>query len=182
MARLLIFNVLVEGGPLVVFVDGLAGVGKSQTRTRRSPSRHAIGGATVLPVRLPGDRTHGAWSPRPRWPTRPADRPVARRTRLLASGGTLAIRLLLVLDTYEAMRLFDSWLLRRFVPLSSNVRVVLSGRKPPMSGWESAFGDLFRDLPLVRLRTTRPRCSGRRASRERRSSASTASRAATRCR
>ncbi len=56
---------------------------------------------------------------------------------------------MVILDTFEVFRLFDAWLQQRFVTLlSHNVRVVLSGREPPMSGWESMLGGLFRSLPL----------------------------------
>jgi hypothetical protein len=68
---------------------------------------------------------------------------------MLRAARGLGSPLILILDTYEVWRLFDSWLLRRFVPaLSDDVRVLIAGREPPMTGWASAYGDLFRDLPL----------------------------------
>src|SRR5438046_915806 len=50
-------------------------------------------------------------------------------------------------------RLLGPWLRQAFVPaLSDNVRLVLSGREPPMTGWPTAMGVLFRELPLQNLR------------------------------
>jgi hypothetical protein len=52
-----------------------------------------------------------------------------------------AKRVILMLDTYERFRLMDSWLRQVFVPsLSNNVRIVLCGRDPMMTGWLTAQG------------------------------------------
>ena len=147
--RAVLHGLLEADGPVIVFVHGLAGVGKS-TLVQAFANEARDRGATVLHLDCRaieptergflsalGDAT-GAASPSP----------AEAASRL----DSLGERVVLVLDTYEVFRLFDAWLQQAFVPsLSDGVRVVLSGREPPMTGWESTFGPLFRDLPLGRL-------------------------------
>ncbi len=64
----------------------------------------------------------------------------------------LGQRVILVLDTYEVLRLVDPWLRQAFVPaLTDNVRVILAGREPPMAGWSASLGALFRRMSLGNL-------------------------------
>ncbi|GAA2640514.1 hypothetical protein [Streptomyces vastus] len=59
---------------------------------------------------------------------------------------------MLALDTYELLRLLDTWLRQDLVPaLHDNTRVVLAGREPPVSGWLTDFGGLLRTVPLGSL-------------------------------
>ena len=126
-------RLLGEGGPLVVFVHGIAGIGKSALVEAFGVEARAAG-ATVLRldcrsieptergflVALEG-KTGGELTTAE-----------AAATRL----DELGERVVLVLDTYELARLLDPWLRRAFVPvLSDKVRIVLSGREPPMTGW-----------------------------------------------
>ena len=144
--RATLHTLLGADGPVVVFVHGLAGVGKS-TLVHAFASEARDRGATVLRLDCrviePSERGFlaalaGATG---------ADLPtVEDATDRLRDLGT---RVVLVLDTYEVFRLFDSWLRQRFVPLlSDNVRLVIAGREPPMTGWLGGFGSLFSDLPL----------------------------------
>jgi AAA ATPase-like protein len=142
-------GMLREGGPLVVFVHGIAGIGKSALVEAFGVEARAAG-ATVL--RLDGrsieptergflgaleGKTGGELAT-----------PEAAATRLDELGG----RVILVLDTYELLRLLDPWLRQALLPaLPDRVRIVLSGREPPMTGWPSAFGGLFRGLQLENL-------------------------------
>ena len=58
----------------------------------------------------------------------------------------------LVLDTYEQLRLLDTWLRQELVPgLPDNTRLVLAGRDPPGAAWISDFGDLMATVPLANL-------------------------------
>jgi hypothetical protein len=144
--RAALHEMLGADGPLVVFVHGLAGVGKS-TLVQAFAVEARDRGATVLRLDCraiePTERGFlaalaGATGADLSTATDAADR-LER----------LGDHVVLILDTYEVFRLFDAWLQQRFVPLlSGDVRVVLSGREPPMSGWESTFGNLFRSLPL----------------------------------
>jgi hypothetical protein len=144
--RAILHRVLDADGPLVVFVHGLAGVGKS-TLVQAFAVEARDRGATVLRLDCraiePTERGFlaalaGATG---------AD--LSTATDAAARLERLGEQVVLILDTFEVFRLFDAWLQQRFVTLlSHNVRVVLSGREPPMSGWESTLGDLFRSLPL----------------------------------
>jgi DNA-binding response OmpR family regulator len=143
-------QLLGEAGPLVVFVHGIAGIGKSalvhafavEARAHGATVLH-LDGRTIEPTErgflaaLEG-KTGGNMET--------AEDAAARLSRL---GG----RVILILDTYEVLRLLDPWLRQTFVPaLTDNVRVVLAGREAPMTGWPSDFGGLFRGLPLENLR------------------------------
>ena len=121
--RAVLHGLLEADGPVIVFVHGLAGVGKS-TLVQAFANEARDRGATVLHLDCRaieptergflsalGDAT-GAASPSP----------AEAASRL----DSLGERVVLVLDTYEVFRLFDAWLQQAFVPsLSDGVRVVL---------------------------------------------------------
>src|SRR5262245_25388571 len=68
--------------------------------------------------------------------------------------GSLASRVVLTLDNYEAFRLMDAWLRQVFIPaLPANVRVVLAGRDAPSISWLISPGwqDLVRSIVLEPL-------------------------------
>lgn len=147
--RAVLHQLLGVGGPLVVFVHGLAGVGKS-TLVQAFAVEARDRGATVLRLDCraiePTERGFLAALASAAGAELPTTTDAAARLERLGE------QVVLVLDTYEVFRLFDSWLQQRFIPLlSDNVRVVLSGREPPMTGWASTFGGLFRSLPLAGL-------------------------------
>lgn len=139
-----------DGGPLVVFVHGIAGIGKSalaeafavEARTR---------GATVL--RLDGraiEPTERGFLAALQGKT---GGDVATAEDAAARLSHLGTRVILIVDTYEVLRLLDPWLRQTFVPaLTDNVRIVMSGRESPMTGWPSDLGSLFRGVPLENLR------------------------------
>ena len=55
----------------------------------------------------------------------------------------LGERVVLVLDTYEVLRLLDSWAREVFAPaLRDNTRLVLAGREPPIASWYATPGDM----------------------------------------
>jgi hypothetical protein len=132
------------GGPLVVFVHGLAGVGKS-TLVEAFAVEVRDRGATVLRLDCrtiePTERGFLAAL------GSATGAELSTTTDAAARLERLGEQVVLVLDTYEVFRLFDSWIQQRFIPLlTGNVRVVISGREPPMTGWVSTFGDLFCSL------------------------------------
>ena len=78
----------------------------------------------------------------------------APEAELLASLSSSSHRLLLMIDTYEALSPLDSWLRESFLPqLSQSVLTVIAGRNPPAAEWRSDPGwqALLRALPLRNL-------------------------------
>ena len=147
--RAVLRRLLGDTGPLVVFIHGIAGVGKSALMDAFAAEARASG-ATVL--RLDGR----SFEPTERGFLAALE---ARTGGQLATAGDAAARLaslgertIVLLDTYEVLRILDPWLRQAFVPaLTDQVRVVLSGRDAPMTGWPSEMGDLFRGLLLENL-------------------------------
>ena len=149
--RAALLQVLEEDGPLVVFVHGLAGVGKSTLLEAFAGEARGLG-ATVVQI-----------------DSRSIE-PTARgflNALGSAVGGTLATtesaaerlaqlgaRVVVVLDTYEVLRLLDSWVRRELTPaLHENTRVVLAGRDPPVANWyaEPGWGSLVEAIELGNL-------------------------------
>jgi hypothetical protein len=144
--RAFLHQVLGEDGPLVVFVHGIGGVGKSKLVDAFAGEARARG-AIVLRFDCGAiePTSHGflaAISTAIGGELATADEAAARLTGL---GETVV----LVLDRYEVLRPLDLWLQQTFVPaLGDSVRVVFAGREGPMAGWSTAMGRLFRSLPL----------------------------------
>jgi hypothetical protein len=147
--RAFLHSVLGEEGPLVAFIHGIGGVGKSslvETFTVEARSR----GAVVLRI------DSGSIEPTPRGflaaisDAIGGDLNTAEDAAVRLAG--LGDRVILVLDRYEVLRPIDLWLQQTFIPaLSDNTRVVLAGREAPLPGWSIAMGRLFRSLPLGNL-------------------------------
>ncbi len=146
-----LLETLHDEGPLVTFVHGIGGIGKStllhafSDRARRQgawvihldcrviePSErglfHALGAALGMTVEsLPALADH------------------------LAQYGE---RVVLAFDTYEVFRLLDTWLRQHLIPeLPDNVRVVFFGREAPVAAWATTPGwqGLVRSLRLSPL-------------------------------
>src|SRR5262245_17299598 len=122
-----------EGGPVLVYVHGIAGVGKSALVSAFADRVRAAGATVVLlDCRSiePTDRgfIHSLASA------------VGSRASTLAAVseaiGRRGNRVVLVLDTYEVFRFLDTWLRETFFPsLGANVRLVLAGREPLVRDW-----------------------------------------------
>jgi hypothetical protein len=111
--------------PLVVAVYGIAGIGKSALLAAFAEDARAHGAAVV-------SLDCGGIEPTER--------------------GSLGDRVVLVLDTYEQLRLLDTWLRQELVPgLRDNTRLALAGREPPVAAWIRDFGDLLATVPLANL-------------------------------
>ena len=147
--RSILHHVLDEDGPMVVFVHGIGGVGKSTLVEAFAGEARARGAIVLL---FDG----GAIEPTSRGFIEAISTAIGgdlTTVEEVASRLTnLGERVVLVLDRYEVLRPLDLWLRQSFVPaLSDDVRVVFAGRESPMIGWSTAFGRLFRNLPLGNL-------------------------------
>ena len=145
--------------PLVAFVHGIAGVGKSTLLQAAAGDARARG---TLVVALDGR----AFEPTERGLLRSLGSAFGTPLATVADAtGVLAgdARVLLMIDTYEQLRLLDAWLRQSFVPaLSHNVRLVLAGRDAP-SAWQRELGDLLRTIRLENLSDEAARTLLRRA-------------------
>ena len=146
-----LLETLEEGGPLVVFVHGIAGVGKSTLLEAFSSEARSLG-ETVVAIDCRS--------------IEPTERGFLDRLGS-AVGGTpanaedaaqrlagLGERVVLVLDTYEILRLLDSWIRLVFTPaLHDKTRLVVAGREPPMASWHATPGwsELVRSVRLGNL-------------------------------
>ena len=145
--------------PLVVAVHGIAGIGKSALLAAFAEDARAHGAAVV-------SLDCGGIEPTERGFLAALDRAI-RALRAEPPGGTqpmvtvaeaaaalsgLGDRVVLVLDTYEQLRLLDTWLRQELVPgLRDNTRLALAGREPPVAAWISDFGNLLATVPLANL-------------------------------
>ncbi len=146
-----LLHILDPDGPLVVYLHGIAGAGKSillEVFTRRARAS----GATVIRLDCHAvEPTEAGFLSELAAaiggvPGSPQD--VALRL------GRVGTRVIVALATYEVFRLMDAWLRQAFVPLlPDNVRFVLCGREGPVSAWLSAPGwrGLFKTIRLDSL-------------------------------
>ncbi len=135
-------------GPVVTFVHGIPGIGKSAlleafaVRAREAGARVvAVDGRSVEPSER-GLLAHLAGR---------LDAGDASLEVLSRHLGELDGTVVLVVDTYERLRLLDTWLRRSFVPaLPASARLVVAGRYPPANRWLTRPGweDLVATLRL----------------------------------
>jgi hypothetical protein len=147
--RAFLHSVLGEEGPLVVFIHGIGGVGKSSVVEAFTVEARARG-AVVLRI------DSGTIEPTPRGFLAAISNAVGGDLETAEDAAArlagLGDRVVLVLDRYEVLRPVDLWLQQTFVPvLSDNTRVVFAGREAPLPGWSITMGRLFRSLPLGNL-------------------------------
>jgi hypothetical protein len=140
-----------KGGPLALYVHGVAGIGKSSLLEVFAARARASGGRVVrIDCRTvePTERgflaeLSGALGD----PLSTVDEVVER----LSSFDEMVV---IALDTYEVFRLMDTWVRQVFVPsLPVNARVAIASRNPPSPAWRTASGwqGLFRSLQLEPL-------------------------------
>ena len=157
--RAVLLDLAERDRPLVAAVHGIAGIGKTALLAAFADDAHACG-AKVVSLDCGGieptergfltalDRAIAALRAEPPGGNRPA----ATIADAAAALSGLGVRVVLVLDTYEQLRLLDTWLRQEFVPaLRDNTRLALAGREPPVTAWLSDFGDLLAVVPLANL-------------------------------
>src|SRR5918999_1749745 len=135
-------RLLEPDGPVVAYVHGLAGVGKS-TLVHAFGAEAREDGAAVL--ELDGHVV-----------------PATQRELMAALGGSdvedaaaavgaLGERVVLILDTFELHGPLDRWMCRTMIPaLPANVRVLIAGRLAPSKRWRG-YGPLLCSIALGNL-------------------------------
>jgi hypothetical protein len=139
------------GGPLVVHVHGIAGIGKSSLLDVFA-ARARAGGARVVRIDC------RAVEPTARGFLNELSEALGERLTTVDDAAqrlsSLGERVVITLDTYEVFVLLDAWIRQVFGPsLPANTRVAIASRNPPTSGWRTAAGwqGLFKTLPLEPL-------------------------------
>jgi AAA ATPase-like protein len=142
-------GVLDEAGPLVVFIHGIGGIGKTAILEAFTAGARASG---AIAVQLDG----GSIEPTASGFLAALSAATGRQLAGIEDAtGRLAIlgpRVVVAIDRYEFLRPIDLWFRHTFVPaLSDTVRVVVAGRDRPIASWALDMGRLFRSLPVANL-------------------------------
>jgi DNA-binding response OmpR family regulator len=145
--------------PLVAFVHGIAGVGKSMLLQAAAVDARARGTLVVALDARSFEPTERGFL------TSLGSALGVPLTTVGDATGALAgdARVLLTIDTYEQLRLLDDWLRQTFVPaLPQNVRLLLAGRDSPYA-WQRDLGGVLRTIRLDNLSEEAARMMLRRA-------------------
>lgn len=142
----LLRRTLDEDGPVVTFLCGIAGVGKSSLLAAFAAEHDipvvVVDGETVEPTEL-GFLRGLATALDEQVETVPA---AAERL------GALGPRVVLAVDGHEHLRLLDAWLRRVLLPsLPAHARIVIAGRDAPVAAWSRLYGSLLQVLALDSL-------------------------------
>lgn len=144
----LLGEMLSDAGPAVVYLYGVAGMGKSRLISAFAESARTQNAAViVLDCRAVEPTEHGflrALGLR-------FGRGFVSAEDAIRALGSMGARAVLALDHYEVLRLLDTWLRQSFVPsLPSTVRLILADREAPAPAWAAAPGwqGLFRAVEL----------------------------------
>jgi hypothetical protein len=147
----LLQDILADDGPVVVYLHGIAGIGKSRLLGAFIQIARAEG-ATVLRLDCRGiEPTEAGLLSELATASGGAAGSVEEIAARLGRGGA---KIIVALDTYEVFRLMDTWLRQTFLPiLPDNVRLILCGREGPVTAWLSDPGwpGLFRSIRLESL-------------------------------
>lgn len=136
LAQLL--ELLSVSGPAVVYLHGIAGIGKTRLiSTFVDRVRNQNGSVIVLDCRAVEPTEYGF--------LRVLGSRFGRNFESLEEAvrtlGRIGSRVVLALDHYEVLRLLDSWLRQSFIPrLPNTVRLILADREPPSPAWAAAPG------------------------------------------
>jgi DNA-binding winged helix-turn-helix (wHTH) protein len=140
-------RLLEPDGPVVAYVHGLAGVGKTTLLHAFASEARAAGFATVELDGHVDYPTQGAVLSA----VKQGVRPPASAPTLGDAVASLSEPTLLVIDTFELLRPLDYWICRTLIPaLPAHVRVVIAGRDVPADRWRS-YGSCLCTVPLTNL-------------------------------
>jgi Transcriptional regulatory protein, C terminal/AAA ATPase domain len=140
-----------KGGPLALYVHGVAGIGKSSLLEVFAARVRSRGGRVVrIDCRTVEPTVHG-------FLTELSDalgEPLLSVEEAVERLSSFDEMVVIAMDTYEVFRLMDTWVRQVFVPsLPVNARVAIASRNPPSPAWRTAPGwqGLFRGLTLEPL-------------------------------
>ena len=125
-----------DEGPLVTFVHGLGGMGKTSLLNALAETAWSRG-VVVIPldcrtIQPTESRLLDAVQSR-------VGQPITSLDTLASVLGQLGQRVILTFDTYEVFRLLDTWLRQVFIPsLPDNARVFFFGREAPVAAWTTS--------------------------------------------
>ncbi len=143
-----------QGGPLALYVHGVAGIGKSSLLEVFAARVRATGGRVVrIDCRTVEPTVQG-------FLTELSDalgEPLPTVEEVVERLASFDERIVIALDTYEVFRLMDTWIRQVFIPsLPVNARVAIASRNPPSPAWRTTPGwqGLFRSLLLEPLSET----------------------------
>jgi hypothetical protein len=141
-------DILADEGPVVVYLHGIAGIGKSRLLGAFIQIARAEG-ATVVRLDCRGiePTEAGVLSEL----ATASGSVLGSAEEIAARLGHVGTKVIVALDTYEVFRLMDTWLRQAFLPiLPDNVRFILCGREAPVTAWLSDHGwhGLFRSIRL----------------------------------
>jgi len=143
-----------QGGPLALYVHGVAGIGKSSLLEVFGARVRATGGRVVrVDCRTVEPTVQGFLSEL----SDALGEPLLTVEDVVERLSSFDEQIVIALDTYEVFRLMDTWIRQVFIPaLPVNVRVAIASRNPPSPSWRTTPGwqGLFRSLPLGPLSET----------------------------
>jgi len=148
-----------QGGPLALYVHGVAGIGKSSLLEVFGARVRATGGRVVrVDCRTVEPTVQGFLSEL----SDALGEPLLTVEDVVERLSSFDEQIVIALDTYEVFRLMDTWIRQVFIPsLPVNARVAIASRNPPSPAWRTTPGwqGLFRSLLLGR-RCRRSKHSG----------------------
>jgi hypothetical protein len=155
--KAVLLDTLEEKGAVVLFVHGIAGIGKTSLMEAFSAEARVRGATVVrLDCRSMEPTERGFIQELGSAIGSEVGTAVGTADETTERLGRLGRRVVLVIDTYELFRLMDTWLRLVFIPtLPDNVRVVLCGREAPVSAWVTSpqWQGLFRSISLGPLKS-----------------------------
>lgn len=138
-------------GPIVSFIHGIGGIGKSSLLNMFAEEIRERGIPVILlDCREIEPTTKGFLGALEQATGQVLNTTTEAGQRLCDLGD----RVVLILDSYDVFRLMDTWMRQEFIPaLTDNIRVLMAGREPPVSAWQIRPGweSLFQCIHLESL-------------------------------
>jgi Transcriptional regulatory protein, C terminal/AAA ATPase domain len=148
----LLSEMLGNSGPSILYLHGIAGIGKSRliSAFAEHARNHYNASVIVFDCHAVEPTEQGFL----RAIAGRLGRPLASLEETATALGNIGSAVVLALDHYEVLHLLDSWLRQSFIPrLPSTVRLILADRQPPPAAWAATPGwqGLFRAVELDAL-------------------------------